>query len=71
MVKIGASRLPSGATWKHLFGMALLGGIGFTMSLFISGLAFKESLLIDQAKYGILIGSVVAGVLGSMVLRAD
>lgn len=71
MVKTGASRLPSGATWKHLFGMALLGGIGFTMSLFISGLAFKESLLIDQAKYGILIGSVVAGLLGSMVLRAD
>jgi NhaA family Na+:H+ antiporter len=69
MVRFGPGRLPSGATWKHIFGMALLGGIGFTMSLFISGLAFKEAVLVEQAKYGILIGSVLAGILGSVVLR--
>jgi NhaA family Na+:H+ antiporter len=69
MVQLGLSRLPSGASWTHILGMALLGGIGFTMSLFISGLAFKEAILVDQAKYGILIGSVVAGLLGSVVLR--
>lgn len=69
MVKLGAAVLPSGATWKHIFGIALLGGIGFTMSLFIGGLAFKDAVYVDQAKYGILIGSVIAGVIGSLVLR--
>jgi len=69
MVRFGLGNLPSGATWKHMFGVALLGGIGFTMSLFISGLAFNEALFADQAKYGILIGSVIAGILGSIVLR--
>ncbi|SEA64887.1 sodium/proton antiporter, NhaA family [Pedobacter hartonius] len=69
MVKLGLSSLPHEATWKHMLGIALLGGIGFTMSLFISGLAFKDPLLVEQAKYGILIASVIAGVLGSMVLR--
>ncbi|MET1057598.1 MAG: Na+/H+ antiporter NhaA [Pedobacter sp.] len=68
MVRFGLGSLPSGATWKHMFGVALLGGIGFTMSLFISGLAFNEALFADQAKYGILIGSVIAGILGSIVL---
>ncbi|CAM4071349.1 sodium/proton antiporter, NhaA family [Pedobacter westerhofensis] len=69
MVKTGVARLPSGATWKHLFGIALLGGIGFTMSLFIGGLAFKDAQYVDQAKYGILLGSVAAGILGSLVLK--
>jgi NhaA family Na+:H+ antiporter len=69
MVRLGIGNLPADATWKHMFGMALLGGIGFTMSLFISGLAFKETLLVEQAKYGILIGSVLSGLLGIMVLK--
>jgi NhaA family Na+:H+ antiporter len=71
MVKLGLGTLPYQATWKHMFGIALLGGIGFTMSLFISGLAFKDPLLVEQAKYGILIASVIAGGLGSIVLRKD
>lgn len=69
MVKLGLAVLPEQATWKHLIGVALLAGIGFTMSLFISGLAFKNPVFMDQAKYGILIASVVAGVLGTIVLR--
>lgn len=69
MVKLGMGALPQEANWRHMIGVALLGGIGFTMSLFISGLAFSNPEFIDQAKYGILIGSVIAGVLGSLVLR--
>ena len=71
MVKFGLSSLPQGANWRHMTGVALLGGIGFTMSLFISGLAFTNPAFIDQAKYGILIGSVFAGLLGSLVLRSS
>ena len=69
MVKTGAGALPEGANWRHITGVALLGGIGFTMSLFISGLAFKNPEFVDQAKYGILIASILAGIIGSLVLR--
>jgi len=69
MVRTGIGALPEGANWRHIFGVALLGGIGFTMSLFISGLAFKDPEFVDQAKYGILIASVLAGIMGSLVLR--
>jgi NhaA family Na+:H+ antiporter len=69
MVKLKLASLPDKANWKHLTGVALLAGIGFTMSLFISGLAFKDQLLIDQAKYGILIASVFAGIVGTLVLK--
>ncbi|ETZ24354.1 Na+/H+ antiporter NhaA [Pedobacter sp. V48] len=70
MVKFGLASLPEAANWKHITGVALLAGIGFTMSLFISGLAFKNPAFIDQAKYGILIASVIAGVLGTIVLKS-
>ena len=69
MVRFGLGSLPHGATWRHIAGVALLGGIGFTMSLFISGLAFNNLVFIEQAKYGILIASIVAGILGTLVLR--
>ncbi|SDG61404.1 Na+:H+ antiporter, NhaA family [Pedobacter terrae] len=69
MVKFRLSSLPEGANWKHIAGVALLAGIGFTMSLFISGLAFKNPAFIDQAKYGILIASILAGILGTIVLK--
>lgn len=69
MVKAGAAQLPEGATWRHIIGVALLGGIGFTMSLFITGLAFKDVVFIEQAKYGILISSILAGIMGSVVLK--
>lgn len=68
MVKFGA-QLPAQSTWKHMMGVALLAGVGFTMSLFVSGLAFTQTEMIDQAKYGILLASLLAGVLGLAVLR--
>ena len=55
--------------WKAVFGVAWLGGIGFTMSLFVAGLAFGQGPLLDSAKVGILAGSVIAGVVGWGLLR--
>ncbi|HYW49597.1 MAG TPA: Na+/H+ antiporter NhaA [Gemmatimonadaceae bacterium] len=66
-LKLGAT-LPGGATWMSMTGIACLAGIGFTMSLFVSGLAFDGSALLLQAKLGIVIASVVAGALGAVVL---
>lgn len=69
MVKTGIGVLPDQANWKHIMGIALLAGVGFTMSLFISGLAFKDPVFVQQAKYGILIASVLAGLGGYLFLR--
>lgn len=69
MVKLKVASLPYGATWIHIAGVALLAGIGFTMSLFIAGLAFTDSAHIDQAKYGILVASIIAGILGIIALK--
>ncbi len=63
-IKLGVASLPEGVGWRAMTGAALLAGIGFTMSLFIGGLAFEENGLLDQAKLGILAASVVAAVLG-------
>ncbi len=63
---------PEGASWRALHGVSWLGGIGFTMSLFVAGLAFADSAqapLLDQAKLGILAASLVAGVTGYTLLR--
>jgi NhaA family Na+:H+ antiporter len=68
MIKVGLSELPINARWNHLVGVALLAGVGFTMSLFISGLAFTNLQYITQAKYGILLASIIAGILGLLVL---
>jgi Na+:H+ antiporter, NhaA family len=54
-VRIGLSELPEGITWRHVYGAGLLAGIGFTMSLFISDLAFASGSLLDIAKLGILL----------------
>lgn len=69
MVRSGLSKLPEGANWRHIMGIALLAGVGFTMSLFISNLAFDQPDYINQAKYGILTASVIAGVFGLSVLK--
>ncbi|MBA2626287.1 MAG: Na+/H+ antiporter NhaA [Acidimicrobiia bacterium] len=60
--------LPDGVRWRHLAGIGLLAGIGFTVSIFITGLAFDEPALDDAAKLGILAASVLAGGLGAAVL---
>ena len=65
---IGLAVLPAGATWRQLWGVSLLCGIGFTMSLFIAGLAFAEPASLDAAKVGILAGSLVSGIAGALVL---
>ena len=68
-VRLGVGSLPVGIDWRHLYGASMLGGIGFTMSLFIAALAFGEgNLLAEQAKIAILISSVVCGAGGMLIL---
>jgi NhaA family Na+:H+ antiporter len=55
-------------TWSHIVGAGILGGIGFTMSLFIAALAFSNQELLSTAKFGILLGSLVAAIGGSAIL---
>ena len=70
VVAIGVCRLPSDLKWGHIIGAGILGGIGFTMSIFITNLAFTEdSATINAAKVSILIASLTAGILGFLWLR--
>jgi NhaA family Na+:H+ antiporter len=69
-VKFGIAGKLRGATWPQIYGVSLLCGIGFTMSLFIGGLAFPgDALLVEEAKIGILTGSLIAALAGFAVLR--
>lgn len=67
-IKLKIAQLPQGATWRHILGVSLLAGIGFTMSIFISLLSFTDSLLVAQAKFSILVASLLSGVLGYIIL---
>jgi Na+:H+ antiporter, NhaA family len=67
-IKSGIAKLPDGICWRSLIGYAWLAGIGFTMSLFIAMLVFDEATLVDAAKLGILAGSLLAGVVGAIIL---
>jgi len=67
-VKTGLARLPRGMDWRSAYGVALLAGVGFTMSLFISSLAFDAPALVMQTRLGVLAGSLVCGALGYLVL---
>ena len=67
-VRFGFAVLPYGVSWLQFYGVALLGGIGFTMSLFITNLAFTTQTLSTEAKVGILLGSAISGVIGYLVL---
>jgi NhaA family Na+:H+ antiporter len=67
--KAGLASLPDNIKWIHILGIGLLGGIGFTMSLFVSGLAFKGTELTDTTKISVLLASIIAGVAGHLVLR--
>jgi Na+:H+ antiporter, NhaA family len=70
-VRLGIAPMPTGTTLPKLFGAALVAGIGFTVALFIAGLAFDgQPQLLDQAKIGILAGSLAAGVAGFAVIRS-
>ena len=68
-VKSRLASLPSAVTWRHIYGVAWLGGIGFTMSLFIAGLAFGDGPLMGESKVGIYAASLIAGVGGWLILR--
>lgn len=67
---VGLARLPEGLTERHVWGMAVLCGIGFTMSLFIGGLAFEDPAYAVSVRLGVLSGSLIAAVIGYLLLRS-
>lgn len=69
MVAMGVGQLPEGSSWKQIYGTSILAGIGFTMSLFISELAFENKAYTEAAKSAILVASILAGVIGLVVIR--
>ena len=70
-VKSGRAALPDHVTWGQIYGAACLAGVGFTMSLFVTDLAFDDESLITEAKVAILAASVVAAVWGAVVLHLN
>ncbi|REK09854.1 MAG: Na+/H+ antiporter NhaA [Planctomycetota bacterium] len=67
-IKSGLAHFPEGATWRHLIGGGFLAGIGFTMALFIAGLAFSDEATLRSAKVGVLVGSLAAAIVGMAIL---
>lgn len=70
-VKLKIASLPENVNWMHMLGASILGGVGFTMAIFVANLAYDEEALITAAKLGILIASFVAGVAGFALLFAQ
>ncbi len=68
-VKVGICELPSDLNWKSIIGVGFLGGIGFTMSIFVTLLAFDDATIINNAKFIILLSSLLAGVIGFLSLK--
>lgn len=71
VVKSGLGALPAHTTWRHMAGAALLGGVGFTMAIFVSNLAFDSEAATSAAKLAILMASAVAGIAGFAVLMPE
>ena len=69
-VKLKICQISDGINWKHIFGTALLGGIGFTMSIFITLLAFNDNETVISSKLAVLISSLFAGIAGYLYLNA-
>ena len=69
-VKLKWADLPTGAGWKHILGLGMLAGIGFTMSIFIALLSFSDELHISEAKFAILTASVISGLVGFVFLKS-
>jgi NhaA family Na+:H+ antiporter len=61
--------LPQAVKWKHIFATGFLGGIGFTMSIFITLLAYDDIHIIDDSKMAILVASLIAGMIGFVSLK--
>lgn len=68
-VRLGLGPKPAGANWMQIYGVCLLCGIGFTMSLFIGGLAFDDPLVMNEVKIGVLGGSLISALTGYLVLH--
>lgn len=69
-VKLKLGSLPSRSGWKHIIGLGMLAGIGFTMSIFISLLSFSDELHVTEAKFAILCASVISGLVGFIFLKS-
>lgn len=69
MIKAGLAKMPEGANWAMMYGVSLLCGIGFTMSLFIGGLAFDDQAHATAVRLGVLCGSFASGIFGYLLLR--
>jgi Na+:H+ antiporter, NhaA family len=67
-VRLNFGRLPNGVQWRHVVGVSIVAGIGFTVSLFITGLAFGDSEQVVEAKIGVFLASLLAGLAGAAVL---
>ncbi len=67
-IKLKIAKLPENVNWMHMFGAAILGGVGFTMAIFVANLAYADEILITEAKLSILMASVVAGLIGFCLL---
>jgi len=70
-VKLGVARLPGGVNWLHMTAVGILAGIGFTVSIFISGLAFDDPVHLMEAKTAVLAATLIAGVGGYFALRHE
>lgn len=71
IVRLGWARLPTGVSWTQIIGVGFLAGIGFTMSLFITNLAYANAEVINASKIGIIIGSLLAGTIGFIFLKIN
>ena len=69
LIVFGIAAMPGGASWRSLYGVAILGGIGFTMSLFIGALAFDDAAQHMQVRLGVLAGSLLSALVGYLALR--
>jgi NhaA family Na+:H+ antiporter len=72
-IKLGLARLPDGASWGSLYGVSILCGVGFTMSLFVGSLAFENTVISSEMVFderlGIILGSLLSGIMGYIVLH--
>jgi len=68
VVRLGLAKLPDGANWIHIYGVACLAGIGFTMSLFIGTLSFQTEAQLNAVRMGVLMGSLLSGIMGATAL---
>jgi NhaA family Na+:H+ antiporter len=71
VTRVGLSQKIKGVTWKQIYGASMLAGIGFTMSLFISNLAFSDPAILANAKVGILVASFISAGLGWIILSRN